>query len=85
MNADIIKQVQEMGYVKCIAKKSTPNYYKLDDGSIIEIQYTVNYLIPTGVNGKYSVNMSATVSIFIPKDNRHPEKFLNYFTIRFGN
>lgn len=75
MNSDTDKTIRAMGYIKATAKKATPNYYKLDDGSIIEIRYVINHLIPTGRNDEYSASVSSTMSIFVPESNRHPEKY----------
>lgn len=77
MGEGILDGIRKMGYVTAsLVGQAHPSFYKLKDGAILRVMDNVNHLVPDPKTpGNYSISSNNIVSTYVPKENRHPEKF----------
>ena len=68
---EINNEIKLMGYVPFIPKSENPNYYRLDDGSILRVYPILNNLTLNPAQGdSVQVNVQNIIATFVPKKLR---------------
>lgn len=64
-------EIKKMGYTPFVARMERPNFYRLEDGSILRVYAILNNLIldPNNPNGA-KINAQNVVAIFVPSKLR---------------
>ena len=80
MTAAITDDIQKMGYVTVELQSSLkPSFYKLKDGTLIQVLICVNYLVPDPAEPSgYVVNTTTTTVSYVPAENRIPGRYVPF-------
>lgn len=76
----IADNIRKMGYVTVEPKSPLkPSFYKLKDGTLIQVLIYVNYLVPDHATPDgYVANMLTTTLSYVPAENRIPERYVPF-------
>ena len=70
----IYKNIRDMDYITVIPRQTpVPNFYELEDGTIVGVITNVNHLLPNPANPNgVSANLAAEILVFVPQNKRDP-------------
>ena len=76
----IVGSIEKMGYVTVELKdKLKPSFYKLSDGTVVRVLISINHLTSHAESPHgHNINWSSTITCYVPKENRHPEKYTQF-------
>src|SRR5215207_3883749 len=70
---EIVKEVQQMGYITVKPREISPSYYKLKDGTIVKVLININHLVPDPRSPDgFAVSSTNIITAFVPKEKRNP-------------
>jgi hypothetical protein len=76
---DINKEIRQMGYASFIPRTEQPNYYRLDDGTILRLYPVLNNVIPNPIQANaLQFNIQNNISTFVPKQLRGTPPGISY-------
>lgn len=77
---NINEEIRKMGYPSFVPKTEKPNFYRLDDGTILRLYPILNSLTTVSTTQKYALqfNIQNNISTFVPKQLRGPPSELSY-------
>jgi hypothetical protein len=73
----INEEIRKMGYPSFVPRTEKPNFYRLDDGTILRLYPILNSLTPTQKHA-FQFNIQNNISTFVPKQLRGTPSEVSY-------
>jgi hypothetical protein len=74
---EIYSNIVDMGYVTAKPRQSFASFYRLTDGTLLKVVFSLNYLLPDPRQpDAMTINSTNIISTFVSKDKRKPEAFV---------